>query len=459
LIAGCSDASRAPIAPGQAIQPVPAATAAGGIGTLTFTVTIPTAGATSSSQRSPAYVSGSAQSIAISVYTVTAGVISGVPASTSNQNLTATSPGCSGSSPNVCSITLSAPVGIDAFGIVLYASTGEAGAVLSQLDPTAATERTIVEGAGNVPFPLILSGVPASLTVSAPATTFHGGVPASVPYTVVAKDASGNVIIGGAPYETAITPSASDTNAFSFSPSTITSPTTAVTLQFNGNDTVAAPTFGANVGAINATPIALAFSPGVLGIACSGGCSGLTNGSSPYTLTVTEPGLTGPVTATASGASCTVDPASPSTASLSSGSGTVNLYPNPVGGTCTVTVTDAYSQSATATTTFNAAGSPTLVSGCLASTLPPDPNGGNLYSFACSSTGVMYGSYYFEPLQSNQNPISFQIAAYANPSEAYLTQFTVGGNRYITSVSIGATYVIYNGQNGPSNIPFTSLVP
>jgi len=138
LLAGCSGASRAPLAVPPAAQPA-ATAAAHGNGTLTFTITIPATSAPSSAQRRPAYVSGSAQSIQINVYTVTGGVITGVPATTSNQDLTATSPGCSGASPNVCSITVTAPIGIDAFGMTLYAGTGETGAVLSQLDPTSAT--------------------------------------------------------------------------------------------------------------------------------------------------------------------------------------------------------------------------------------------------------------------------------------------------------------------------------
>jgi hypothetical protein len=458
LLAGCGGgASRAPA------NLTPAATAPQGTGRMTITITIPASTASTSTAsavtRAPAYVSGSAQSIAIGIYPVVGGVIPGSPSSTVDQDLTATSPGCSGASPNVCSISIAVPLGVDAFSMELYSGTGEQGNVLSQLDPTSATERTIVEGTNNVVLPLILSGVPASLAVSAPLTTFHGGTTASIAYTVVAQDASGNTIVGDAPYETAITPTASDGSAFSFSPATITSPTTSVTLLYNGNATSTTPTFSASVGAITAAPISLAFVPAALGITCQSACTGLTNATTAYELNVTEAGYSGSVSVSASGTSCNLYPVS--VIAVGYGTGHVYLYPPPGGGTCVVTATDSYTQTISGNATFNAAAAPTIVSNCMASTVPPDPNGGTLYPYnGCLDVAVQYGAYYFEPLQSNTNPpYTFQIAAYANVGQPAVSQFQVSGNRYITGASVSSPNVVFTGQYGNTNVPFTSFAP
>jgi len=464
MIAGCGGGggSSTPSAlptPTAHAAPTPAVSAApGATAQVTIAITIPSRTANGVT-RSPKFVSPSAQSVSIAVYPVTGGVIAGSPSSTANQDLTSSSPGCSGGSPNVCLITMGAAVGIDAFGITTYQNIGEGGAILSQLAPTVATERTIVEGVTNVVLPLALSGVPASLAVSAAAaTTFTGGNPANIPYTVVASDAAGNTIIGNAPYTTAITPTTSDGTAFTFSPSSITSPNTAVTLQYNGNATARTNTFGATAGALTAPTISLAFTPAALGITCSAGCTNLTNATTPYTLTVTEGGLNSAVTVSGSGASCNFDPSASVT--MAGGSGSLNVYPNPAGGSCSVTVTDTYGQANTSNTTFNAAANPTIVSNCGAFTVPPDPNGGFLYIFGgCGSLGVSYGSYFYTALDSNQNPLSFQVAIYANPANPYIRQFTVGGNRYITAVAVSSPYVNFTGQSGTSQVPFASLIP
>lgn len=463
VLAGCGGggSSTAPHAAAPTATPTAPAQSAVNRGTAPATITISIPSATTTQARSPKYVSPSAQSISISVYPVVGGVIAGSPSQTVNQDLTTSSPGCTGGSPNVCIITFAAQIGTDAFGITLYQNVGEGGAVLSQLAATAATERNIVEGQTNAVLPLVLNGVPASITVSATATTFHGGTPTGIPYTVVVADASGNTIIGTAPFTTPITPTSSDGTAFSFSPPTMTSPSTAVTLQYNGNATALTNTFGATAGAVTAATISEAFLPAPITITCASGCGGLANGNTPYALTVSEAGLNSAVTVSPTGASCNIDPSASVT--MAGGTGTVNLYPNPAGGGCTVTATDTYSQTTTSTTNFNAAADPTIVNNCgFPGPLPPDPNGGSLYINSCGNNSAMYGSYYYLPLMSNQNPCSFQVAIYANTANAIIRQFTAGGgtcNRYITGANVLNPNLNFVGQAGTTSIPYAALDP
>jgi len=439
---------------------VPLASPSHGSGTVTVTISIPKR--TASAARAPRYVSPSAQSIRVDVYPVTAGVIAGSPSNTLLQDLSASSPGCSGGSPNVCAITLSAPAGITAFGIKIYAGLGQSGAILSQLDPTAATERTIVAGTRNVTLPLILGGVPATVVVSAPSTAFTGGNAVNVPYTLVAKDGAGNIIIGSDPYETPITPTTSDPSAITFSPATVSSPTTPVTLQFNGTATTTVVSAGASIGAFAAIPVSFTFSPAPLTATCSGGCLALPNGSSPYTVTLSEPGYTGSVTIGGSGTSCNFFPAS--TGTMGNGTGTIKVYPNPAGGNCTSSATDRYSQSASSYTTFVAAGPPVL-GGCASPPKPSDPFGGGLALYVNSGCSQVftYGSYTYYPYDSMQNPPSkFALAIYADQSSQPVRTTIISGCRYITNVTInvGPSNVVYTGQSAQTaTLSFAALDP
>jgi len=456
-LAGCSGSGGVHVSPSTV---VPSAPPVRGTATVTVTISIPKRSA--STARTPRFVSPSAQSIRVDVYPVTAGVIAGSPSTTSLQDLTASSPGCSGGSPNVCAVTLSVPAGIAAFGIKLYAGLGQTGSVLSQLDPTVATERTIVAGTSNVTLPLVLGGVPASIVVSAPATTFTGGSLLNVPYTVVARDAAGNIIVGNEPYETPITPTTSDPSAITFSPASVTSPTTPVTLQFNGTATTTVVTASASVGAFNAPAVSFAFTPAPLTATCSGGCLSLPNGSLPYTLTLSEAGYTGSVTIGGSGTSCNFFPAS--TGTMSNGTGTIKVYPNPAGGNCTSSATDRYSQSASSYTTFVAAGPPAL-GGCASPPKPADPFGGGLPLYLNSGCAQVftYGSYTYYPYDSPQNPPNqFALAIYADQTSMPVRTTIINGCRYVASVSInsGPANVVYTGQSGfTATVSFAALDP
>jgi hypothetical protein len=427
-----------------------------------ISIIVPAPPTVASSVRRAAYISPAAQSVAISSYAVINGVIAGTASATSDQNLTSVSPGCSGTGAIACTITVPVPAGHVAFSVTVYQGLGETGAVLSSLPQSTATEYTIVEGSANIVLPLVLGGVPNSILVTPAASSVTGGTAASFPVTVTAYDASGNIIIGAAAYANAITLTDSDTSgATSVTPSTVTAPTTAVTFAFNGEDFTSPLTVSAAATGASDTPGAIASLPGPLLVACSSGCSGLNNGTTPYAQTITEAGYgTGTFTLSGSGTACTADPAG--SVAASGGAANVNIYPNPAGGTCMLVVTDSYSQTHTATLTFNAAANPAIVTNCGYSFIyPPDPFGGTLHiNNGCGTEGVQYGSYLSIALDSNQNPPdSFVIATYANPNEAAVSSFTNNTNRYITGASIAGSDVDFNGQNGTSQVPFLSFIP
>jgi hypothetical protein len=310
--------------------------------------------------------------------------------------------------------------------------------------------------------PLVLGGVPNSIVVTPAQTSVTGGTVASFPVTVTAYDASGNIIIGAAPYANPITLTDSDTSgATSVTPATVTAPTTAVTFAFDGEDFSSPLTLSAAATGAGDTPGTVTSLPGPLLVACSSGCSGLTNGTTPYAQAITEAGYgTRAFTLSGTGTACTADPAS--TVPASGGAANVNIYPNPAGGTCTLVVTDSYAQTHTATLTFNAAANPTIVTNCGYSfNYPPDPFGGTLrIDNGCGTEAVQYGSYLSIALDSNENPPdSFVIATYANPSEAAVSSFTNNTNRYITGASISGSYVDFFGQSGTSQVPFSSFIP
>lgn len=456
VLAACSGGSTAAQpASGDARIPLPPAS---GTGTVRVTITIPSK-TTASANRSPKYVSPSAQSIAIALYPVVANIISGTASATSNQDLVSAAPGCSTGSPIVCTVQMSSAAGVVAFGIKLYSGTSQTGSILSQLDPTAATERTIAAGSDNVVLPLALSGVPASIFLTIPSSSLQGGVPSAIPLTVVARDASNNIIIGSAPYETPITLTASDA-AISFSPATFTDPTTTVTLHYNGNATAITDSVFATTGAATGGG-SLTFMPAALNVSCSGGgCSGVANGSTPYAVTVTEGGYSGTIPISlVSGTGCILDSG---IVGIIGGTGSVNLYPDPKGGVCVFHVSDGYGQTNNGSIGFNAAAYPSTVVNVNPSVKPVDPNGGVL-SLNSPNTAVLWGSYTYVPLQSSTNPTSFQLAAYAStsPGAAALFQATVSGTRYVTSTAPSgtSTTVTFTGQQGPVNFDLSSFTP
>ena len=409
------------------------------LGQASVTIKIPAAATGSAAARKPAFISASAQSLSISSYAVAGGVPTGPALATSNQNLTATSPGCVGSGPVECTVTVAAPIGQAAFSVAIYQGLNQTGALLSSLPQSAATVFTIAEGSTNVVLPLILNGVPATVTVAPQVTSVNGGVSATIPLSVVAQDAGGNIIIGPGSYANAITLTNTDgSGSTALTATTITSPGQAVSLTYNGGNFASPLTLSATVSGATVTPGTVSLIPGPLTIGCSSGC-GVANLSTPYNETISEGGYgSGSFTLSGSGTSCTFDPAT--SVSATNGAANVNIYGDPAGGTCTLTISDTNTQNGTATVTFSAAAvpSPANVCGDLLPK-PVDPFGGFLYVNSCSNTGVQYGSYLAVPLDSSYNPpSSFVVAVYANTSQQPVYTFVNNTNRYESSVSVSS---------------------
>jgi hypothetical protein len=206
--------------------------------TARFSLTIPAAGSTAAvHRRLPAYVSSSTLSASLQV---NGGASTGVDLSANSPNCTAVPGG------RACIITAVAPVGSDTFKLLLYSgpliSGSPTGSLLSGASNFGAM---IAEGSANVTVPLVLGGLPASVNLTAPGLV--GRTPATVPMIVTAYDASGNTIIGPAPFIDATGSPATLTLALATSTSQFTlhdgaqsstsisvaGPTDAVTLQLN----------------------------------------------------------------------------------------------------------------------------------------------------------------------------------------------------------------------------------
>ena len=199
----------------------------------TIRIVIPAATTSSASERKPAYVSAGAQSLSIAIYTVAAdGTIATTALSTTNVDLVQSTV-CTGT-PLACSIPVVAPAGLLTFGVTLYSQTGEGGSILATFAPSVQHEFTIVQNTNNV-VGISLDGVPASMTLTATPPTLTAGTASTSVISVVARDASGNVIVGTTPYAAPISLADNDPTAHtSLTAATITSPTTTSTLTYAG---------------------------------------------------------------------------------------------------------------------------------------------------------------------------------------------------------------------------------
>jgi hypothetical protein len=129
-----------------------------------------------------------------------------------------------------CTINLSLTAGTQSFSFKLYDAPNGAGNVLS----TAQTTATIMAGTSNV-VKVTFGGVVASVAIAAAVASVVAGNPASIPVTVTAKDAAGYTIVGSEPYATPIALSTDDSSgSFTLSASSVASPSTSVSLSYNG---------------------------------------------------------------------------------------------------------------------------------------------------------------------------------------------------------------------------------
>lgn len=173
-------------------------------------------------------------------------------------NLTASTPGCTSAPAGLtCQVSVSAPAGSDVFTVTSYSAPNAGGTVLGSgsVAVTATPGQTTVA-------PTTLTGTVASVAISI-AQSVPAGVNGTVPVTIVAKDSSGNAIIGT--YASPITLSDTDASGqTSLSATAVPDSTTAaaITLTYKGGAMSAPAVIGATASGVAASNIASAnFSP------------------------------------------------------------------------------------------------------------------------------------------------------------------------------------------------------
>jgi len=193
------------VLPPAAANPGTPATAAPAA--VAFTIAIPSAAATAA-RRSPRYVSAATKSLVVT----TDGQRAVVNCTT------------------VCSGTLQVAPGSHTFALMLYDMPDGAGHVLS----SGTTSATIVANTQNQVL-VTFGGVVASVAVALNPATLRTGTPADAVVNVVAKDAAGYAIVGSDAFAQPITLANSDSSgATTLSTTTLSSPSTAVTLHYTG---------------------------------------------------------------------------------------------------------------------------------------------------------------------------------------------------------------------------------
>jgi hypothetical protein len=215
-LAGCSVNSSTSFMPSRAnASKVPTNAA------VSFRILVPRLVTHSTSRARPQYVSLSTASMSIAVDSDTPVV----------SNLAPTSPGCSAvSNGTQCTLFVKAPVGNDTFLISTFDASNATGNELS----TASVTQTIVAGQANA-INVTLDGVVATIVLSLQSAAPPEGAPATIGITVMAKDADGNTIIGPGSFDNTISLSDADSSGTTkLSTTSVTAPSTSVTLNYNG---------------------------------------------------------------------------------------------------------------------------------------------------------------------------------------------------------------------------------
>jgi hypothetical protein len=342
-----------------------------------FTITVP-ARATTSAREHRAYVSPSTQSVVITLMTVDGSAYTGTPGDIAS-NLTTSNPNCTGN-PLTCTVSAPAAAGTDVFLVATYdqlqtsaSPTTPVGNVLSQATLSVAV---VANQANTVSTPLILSGAPASFVISGlPAATVGAAFGTPQAFSVNAKDAGGNTIVGS--YLHPVTLADSDTSGAttlatsgSDNPSsgTLLSSSDTATLNYNGASLSSATITAAATGA---TPAMAAFSPTVPTVAITGlstttGLIGTTT-----TATVTGSGFTNSTVVGFSGSGVTVQTTYVNATTLTA---TIFVDPEAATGARNVTVT-AGPAMATLTNGFTISNTGVTVVTLATDTVPGSPAG------------------------------------------------------------------------------------
>lgn len=300
--------------------------------TATFTITVPPTIATSArSAAHPMYVSPNTNSVAITLNAVNGKSTPGAPSVT---KIGYGQPGCTASStqPLSCTVSMVVPSqAYDTLTVATYSSQDGSGTALSQ---TTLTQTFAANQTTNVP--LSLGGLVASIAMSPSViNTVQGAARTEYILSVTAKDASGAVILGTTPFQSPISIAVQgDPNGtLSISQSTITGPGVPLQVYYDGTKTLSQGQIVATAGSIGtatASVIPLSFSP--ISVTAQ-------MGSATQTVSVSEAQFTGQFTAT-------IDLPQIATANVVStgpGTATLNIVPAALGGTAgkaNVTISD-----------------------------------------------------------------------------------------------------------------------
>ena len=142
-----------------------------------------------------------------------------------------------------CSGSLLVPLGVQTFVASLFDAPNATGNMLA----TGQTTATIASGQNNV-VNIAFGGVVKTVVVSLAPSSLSDGAPATIAVSVVAKDAAGFNIVGSDPYPALIALSNDDTSgATSLSTTSVTAPSTSVTLSYNGSASVSTVNITASI--------------------------------------------------------------------------------------------------------------------------------------------------------------------------------------------------------------------
>ncbi len=232
------------------IAPSPGPSASGNAGVV-FLVTAPMASSSNNLRKPNISAPAGTQSVSVTLQSVNGSAVTNGASAT--QNISASASGCTtGNQEYICQFTVNAQSGNDIFLVKTFSQSNAQGAA------TGAGAVSVNASSGqNTIAPTVLNGTIASIALSVSSSV----VPAangSIPLTIVAKDASGNTIIGQ--YSNAITLTDSDPSGkTSLSATSVPDSTTAsgIRIQFSGGAMTHPATISAsaaNVAASAVTP-------------------------------------------------------------------------------------------------------------------------------------------------------------------------------------------------------------
>ena len=203
------------------------------------TLTIPNPPTAVAGARRTQYVSASTNWI---TFAVNGGVVQGFDASIASPNCTPVTNG------RTCSFTISLGTviaGQQSIAVQTFTANPTPGPATLLSENTA--NATVTAGQNTVALPLALEGVAAAATVSVVPTTLTMGTTTNVAITLTVTDPAGNTIIGSAPFDNAesvvltvptltgtVTVTPMGQSGTTATTATITSPSTAIVLNYNG---------------------------------------------------------------------------------------------------------------------------------------------------------------------------------------------------------------------------------